>query len=270
MSADALDRLLATLHGDYLAMNPQARQVHALLEQRGERIVNDHIALRGLSGSGLDLAALAAPFTALGYVRCGDYAFAEKKLRALHFEHPQADRPRIFISELLIDQLSAPCQDILRRLLAQVPASWTSDAGFLIRGRPWQVSRAEYETLREASEYAAWVAAWGVRVNHFTVSVNHLHSFADLAALNQFLQAQGIALNDAGGLIKGRREDFLQQSSTCAGSVAVAFSDGTLEIPACYVEFAQRFPDAQGRLFSGFIADNANRIFESTDARRPA
>ena len=86
---------------------------------------------------------------------------------------------------------------------------------------------------------------------------------------NTFLLAQGIPLNDAGGLIKGRREDLLQQSSTRAGIRPVAFSDGESAIPACYVEFAQRFADAQGRLFSGFLADNADRIFESTDARVP-
>ena len=51
---------------------------------------------------------------------------------------------------------------------------------------------------------------------------------------------------------------------------ACEFSDGTRTIPACYVEFALRHPDADGALFGGFIADSADRIFESTDRRRPS
>lgn len=267
--AMSLDALLHLLHDDYQAMNPQARQVYALLRDRGEAVVNDHIALRGIAGPHLGIAVLAAPFTALGYAERGSYVFAEKKLRALHFEHAEPGRPRVFISELLLDELPDPCPSLLRRLVEQIPAGWTASPEFLIRGRPWQVSQADHEILRQHSEYAAWVAAWGVRVNHFTVSVNHLRSFAGLAGLNTFLQAHDIPLNDAGGLIKGRREDLLQQSSTRAGMAPVSFTDGVAAIPACYVEFAQRFTDAQGRLFSGFIADNANRIFESTDARVP-
>ena len=54
--ATALDDLLAQLHADYLAMNPQAQQVYALLEARGEAVVNDHIALRGIAGPQLGIA----------------------------------------------------------------------------------------------------------------------------------------------------------------------------------------------------------------------
>ena len=37
------------------------------------------------------------------------------------------------------------------------------------------------------SEYAAWVAAFGFRVNHFTVDVGALSTFPDLEALDAFL-----------------------------------------------------------------------------------
>jgi hypothetical protein len=60
---------------------------------------------------------------------------------------------------------------------------------------------------------------------------------------------------------------LLEQSSTLASRVRVEFSDGTREIPGCYYEFARRYPDATGRLFSAFLAPNADKIFESTDRR---
>jgi len=38
-------------------------------------------------------------------------------------------------------------------------------------------------------------------------------------------------------------------------------------VPACFYEFAIRYPDENGQVFSGFIAANANKIFESTNFR---
>jgi hypothetical protein len=43
------------------------------------------------------------------------------------------------------------------------------------------------------------------------------------------------------------------------------FQDGMFEIPGCYYEFARRYTDKEGNLFSGFIAKSADKIFESTN-----
>ena len=51
------------------------------------------------------------------------------------------------------------------------------------------------------------------------------------------------------------------------GAALLARADGRLTLPACYYEFAQRYPDAGGQLFEGFIPESANRIFESTHRR---
>jgi hypothetical protein len=118
------------------------------------------------------------------------------------------------------------------------------------------------------SEYAAWMAAWGYRANHFTVSVNALPGFDSVAAVNEALKAAGFALNDAGGEIKGSPAVLLEQSSTLADRVPVSFSDGAQVIPACFYEFAYRYPQEDGRLYEGFVPASADRIFESTDARQ--
>jgi hypothetical protein len=50
--------------------------------------------------------------------------------------------------------------------------------------------------------------------------------------------------------------------------VKVEFTEGIYEIPSCYYEFAQRYPDTNGELYSGFIAKSADKIFESTNYKR--
>ena len=72
-------------------------------------------------------------------------------------------------------------------------------------------------------------------------------------------------MNTVGGEIKGTPEKLLQQSSTLAEIIPMEFVEGTFEVPACFYEFAIRYPDANGKLFSGFIAANANKIFDSTN-----
>jgi hypothetical protein len=80
-----------------------------------------------------------------------------------------------------------------------------------------------------------------------------------------WLADQGLRMNAAGGLIKGSPAELLEQSSTLADEVDVDFADGTARIPSCYYELARRHPDASGRLFQGFIARSADRLFESTN-----
>ena len=75
-------------------------------------------------------------------------------------------------------------------------------------------------------------------------------------------------LNDAGGAIKGTPAEHLEQSSTRADSIEVAFADGRARIPSVYYEFARRYPLPSGELFHGFVPASADKIFESTDVRR--
>ena len=123
------------------------------------------------------------------------------------------------------------------------------------------------EALERESEYAAWMSAFGFRANHFTVSVNALRTFPNLASLNLFLQAKGFRLNAAGGEIKGSPDIFLEQSSTLANEAEAVFREGPRKVPGCYYEFARRYPMPDGRLFQGFNDKSADKIFESTDRK---
>jgi hypothetical protein len=131
-------------------------------------------------------------------------------------------------------------------------------------GRPWNVSKSTYEKLMKESDYAGWLVAFGYRPNHFTVFINALKSFKDIQGLNSFLKEQGVKLNASGGEIKGTPAVFLEQSSTLANNIDVQFSDGAQTVPACYYEFARRYPLPTGELYQGFVAASADKIFEST------
>ena len=72
-------------------------------------------------------------------------------------------------------------------------------------------------------------------------------------------------MNTSGGEIKGSPEQLLEQSSILADKISVEFVETTKEITSCYYEFAFRYSQTNGELYSGFIAESADKIFESTN-----
>lgn len=259
--------LFDALWEGYAAITPSAPRIHDLLRARGERVINDHVALRTFDLDPIGLDALAAPFEALGWRESGEYNFEAKRLNARSWRPPEPTLPHVFISELRTGDFSPALQETARRLAAQVEARGVA----LLTERPsWPaVDLATYRALLDESEYAGWLSIYGLCANHFTVAVHRLETFSTLGDLNDWLQAEGFTLNDSGGLIKGGPEVLLAQSSTRADRIEHAFACGhTATVPSCYVEFAQRFPDASGQLFEGFVTQSADRIFESTDTQR--
>lgn len=263
-----VDTLFEALWQDYLAITPSAKRVHQLLGGKDSQasLVNDHIALRTFDHSKINLDKLAEHFLSLGYQEKGQYEFKAKKVTAKHFEHSDLSKPKVFISELLSGQLSEQAQTIINRLVAQVADDISQQHDFLYSGRPWQISTGDYQALIAESEYAGWMSAWGFRANHFTVSVNHLSDYQELAEVNEALKRAGFALNTSGGEIKGGPDVYLAQSSTMADKVDLAFSDSHLSVPSCFYEFAQRYVLPNGELYQGFVAASADKIFESTNA----
>lgn len=260
--------LFAALWQDYLQVTPSAKQIHALLgSSQQQDVINDHIALRTFNLPKVGLDKLAAHFEAVGYVAKGEYHFETKKLFARHYEHPDPQAPKVFISELLVEQCSPALQAVVQQLVDAIPADAVGAANFPYSGRHWPVTQATYRQLLAESEYAAWMAVWGFRANHFTVSVNALQNFDTLQAVNSTLKQAGFPLNTSGGEIKGSPEVLLEQSSTLADEAEVDFNDGKAAVPSCFYEFALRYPTPDGSLYTGFVAASADKIFESTNAR---
>lgn len=212
---------------------------------------------------------MARVFEKFGYKKMNEYIFKEKKLFAQHYEHSDENLPKIFISELELEKLSTGLRNKLEKFVDQIPTSIVESDSFTVSGRHWEITSGEYEEMYKESEYAAWVSAFGFRPNHFTVNVNALKKFDSIEKINQFLTQNAFKLNTSGGAIKGTPAEMLEQSSIMAVEIDVDFSDRRHRIPGCYYEFAKRYTQPQtGKLYQGFIAASADKIFESTNRVR--
>ncbi|MFA0469386.1 DUF1338 domain-containing protein [Vibrio sp. 10N.222.51.E8] len=259
------DLLFKSLWDDYIhRLCPSAEKVHHLLKE-DEALINDHIALRTFNVAPLGIETLAKPFLELGYKACGDYLFESKKLVAKHYEHPDPKQPKVFISELKVEECSSDLQQIVAKLVEQVDSSKLQGHEFLFGGRLWDLSFADFQVLAKESEYASWLAAHGYGANHFTVSVNQLNEFDEVQAVNDYLSESGFTINASGGQVKGSPEVLLEQSSTMADKVSVSFVEGNEMIPGGFYEFAKRYAMVNGELYTGFVAASADKIFESTN-----
>ncbi|MCC6137820.1 MAG: DUF1338 domain-containing protein [Bdellovibrionaceae bacterium] len=263
----ALNKMFENMWRDYTSLNPRILDIEDVFKKRGETLTNDHVAFRTFNTKELGLENFKSFFLKNGYEVKGEYHFKVKKLFAQHLEHSSGKYPKIFISELLCEQLSEKTQKTIQSLVAQTPKDFHQSETFCISGRPWKISHKEYAELLEESEYAAWMAAFGFRVNHFTVLVNELKTLKNVSEVNAALTSTGFRLNASGGDIKGSEQVGLMQSSTMAVDVPVEFTEGLRNIPGCYYEFAQRFP-VNGKLYSGFVEQSADKIFESTNVSR--
>jgi len=251
----------------YTTQNPSVKKVYDLFKSEGEEVLNDHIAFRTFNDPRINVDVLARPFLNAGYEFKGDYQFEAKKLYAKHFEHntdPLA--PRVFISQLKVEEFSKSLQKRILETIDKIPPEILQSDELVFLGSVWGMPSFEvYRQLRDESEYAGWLYVYGFCANHFTVSINHLKKLDTLQKVNQFLKTNGFLVNDSGGEIKGTPAELLEQSSIKSEFIAIKFQEGTFEIPGCYYEFAKRYPDIDGKHYSGFIAKSADKIFESTD-----
>lgn len=251
----------------YVEITPQAANVEALFVAHGEHVLNDHVAFRTFANSPISLIKLEPLLLDMGYQAYGAFRFENKHLVARCYKHQDPNQPKIFLSELLTQELSIEAQTILAKLTDQIPVNVVNTADIFWQGRLWEkLGHDDYLALAAESEYAAWLSTIGLKANHFTVSINHLKHFNTIEAVNELLLSKGYTLNTVGGIIKGSPDVYLEQSSTMADKIEYTFADGvTQAIPSCFYEFALRHKQADGTLFDSFIEGNADKIFESTN-----
>ncbi|EPS68548.1 hypothetical protein M569_06223, partial [Genlisea aurea] len=293
--------MLANMESVYLNRNPTAK---AILDQirsldDDERICYDHFAFRtfGVNDHGID--SMSKIFLDFGYTQREELRFPAKKLRAFWFSPPISNYnddangegvngplPRIFISELLVDQMTPQIQKIIHKY-TQTRSSSLSGSSYgalasAIGSLTWETpSYSEFQQLSRESEYAAWTLVNGYALNHVTVSTHRLRSqLRRIRRLNKFIEENGFRLSPEGGVLKVSPDGLLLQSSTVADSGPFEFSEGLTEyIPRCYIEFAERLvlpefsnlPEDKVEEIhrrDGFEVENANLIFESTSLGR--
>jgi hypothetical protein len=263
-----LDQFLATSWKGYSELTPDAPKVEALFRSRGETIINDHVAYRTFNIPGITRHDLGRVFENWGYKLSGeDLDFPDKKLKANYWLHEDPTLPKVFVSELELEKVSPALQSWIRSFAEPAARKVGKLKAEHLTTPNWEpVKFEDYERFYPESEYAAWTAAFGIRLNHFTVLFNSLKSFKSLQELDEFLKAQSFVLNASGGEIKGTPSELLEQSSTMARKVECAFAGGVRKpILGCYYEFARRYAmPGTDKLFPGFIPKSADKIFEST------
>lgn len=292
-------KLWDKLWENYISRVNYAQVYQQMITRAGGTVANDHIAFRSLrltvEKNNLGIEHLAQIAAALGYAPAGEYHFPSSHLYARHYRHPKQDEfdlPKLFISELIVDELP----DEIAQLIYQTVASGLSinsptfpsniDAlsaseieQFVnqlstIFTRPWQPPRKTVvETVNNVTQYGAWVLLHGYAVNHFTGYINRQNTSAypDIESTAKGLSERGVPMKAE---IEGSRGSGLRQTATHAVKEMVTVLDDTsgelINIPwtYAYYEIAERnLIEIDGRekvLFEGFLDAQANNLFEMT------
>ena len=219
---------------------------------------------------------------------------SDKQLNATHYQHPNFQFPKIFISELRTWAIGPVSKVIWKYTAQQRPA--ISDEVLVELTRldvaneqrraqlldivllqfvelPWpRPERSEIESLNKVSQYAAWVLVHGYNVNHFTSLVNshEVESLNDLDKTIRAMQQAGVPMKSE---IEGEPGSKLRQSATEAVMIDVDVLDSgkphKMPWSYAYFEFAERnavVDPATGKStrFEGFLGAQATNLFEMT------
>ena len=292
-----LAELFDTLWDRYRSRVSYVQMYESVVQGAGATFVNDHIAFRTfacqqpMSG----IATLSRMFDVLGYRAAGCYHFEDKSLSAIHFQHPNDQFPKIFISELKVWELPAETRDTILRTVAshRLPISETRlaelaacdnlDAGqwsqllerviHEFHDLPWNLpEKHDVAAVNQVSQYAAWVLVHGYNVNHFTSLINShgVESLEDIEKTIAALHRVGVPMKAE---IEGARGSKLRQTATQAVLIDVDVIDGgqqaKLPWTYAYFELAERGDvtnhetGERGR-FEGFLGPQATNLFEMT------
>ena len=295
--------LFDTLWDRYRQRVVHVRSYEQLIASAGATFVNDHIAFRTIAGQNplTGISLLSRLFEALGYRAANCYQFEDKHLSAIHFQHPNGQFPKLFISELKSWELSPSARDILRRSALQHRAPISEDvliglhelqhgsmiaadrANLLqaavasIHDLPWPIpEKSDVVAINKESQYGAWVLVHGNNVNHFTSLINShgVESLNDIEKTIAALQQAGVPVKSE---IEGEHGTKLRQSATEAAVIDVAVRDQgretTMSWTYAYFELAERGfitdpeTNTRGR-FEGFLGPQATQLFEMTRTNR--
>ncbi|MFB0944832.1 MAG: hypothetical protein ACI9V1_003384 [Spirosomataceae bacterium] len=291
MNISTLRTVMDGLMTRYTTRVPDVKKITSAMVEKelvssSRDIENDHVAFRTLGIPNLGIASFEKIFMTCGYQKKDYFYFEGKKLDAYWYAPPAPNFPRIFLSELRVNDLSEKAQQIIRKYTKSIKqdpvdsldlTDGTAIDAFL-HSPLWEIPTLEdYETLQKESEYAAWVIYNRYYLNHYTISVhNLLNGYDDIYKYVEFLESTGIKLSDSGGKVKVSPDGGLLQTSTVAQLIEAEFADGKKQtIAGSYVEFAERkvLPEftnlskeeiTREHRRDGFETANADKIFEST------
>lgn len=298
-ASDIARNLIRKLWVNYIERVSYARVYKELIESKNGQVVIDHVAFRTLkthTGEQPDgISSIRHIIKCFGYKAAGNYSFQKNKISAIHFEHPEQDLPRFFVSQLEVEKLPPWAQQLINETVYETPyllsdngiellnrlcsdGQLTTEAADILEEelvnyfkRPWPAPlQKTVLKLNDISQYAAWVLLHGNSVNHFAALVNqqNVKTWPDLETTARLLESKGIPMKE---VTEGNKGSVLQQTATLAvkEDAGVMGEDGPGEInwTYAYFELTQRGyteVDGQQVLYSGFLENQARHLFGMT------
>lgn len=290
----------------YSSRVPYVAVYEEIVRRAGGRFLNDHIAFRTIASEQYNsgIHSVSRPLEALGYRGFGWYHFETQHLSAVHYQHPNPEFPKLFISELRLWEMSYKTKSTIDKYLSQYGASqndlfsndlsvmeklsdttksWGSQEKVLLKimrnllhhftELPWDPPEGvDIQQVNEESQYGAWVLLHGFNVNHFTALVNahQVDELNDIEKTTEALRNAGIPMKPE---IEGKRGTKLRQTATEAVTLNVPIKEkgalSQLKWPYAYFEIAERgeiddTETGKKTLFKGFLGDQATQLFQMT------
>ncbi|PAX53402.1 DUF1338 domain-containing protein [Brunnivagina elsteri] len=289
-----------SLWQDYINRVKYAKIYQKMIINAGGTVSNDHIAFRSLrlnininkTQINLGIKLFEPILNRLGYEAAGEYFFPDTHLYACHYKHPEQEKyslPKLFISELIVEELPDEIAAIIRKtvsngnfdcFLQSSKDNFEIDNTNLILNaketftRHWQTPYySDIQKVNQVSQYGAWILLHGYAANHFTADVNRQNTpkYPNIEITANGLADLGIPMKAE---IEGSMNLGLRQTATHAVNEQVTVIDDSsgveIQIPwtYAYYELAQRYvveiePGKQ-ELFDAFLGDNARQLFEMT------
>jgi 2-oxoadipate dioxygenase/decarboxylase len=265
-----------------------------------EKLIQDHFAIIDLPGPNTGMDTLTCLFSYLGYsVRGQDYLAEKQNNFRWLSEEVSAETlaveasPQIVVADFRREDLPSKVLKIIDHYAGFAQVLDNDQLKFLhcrtlqqdeaaadklsililsyLQYRHWPLPTVkEYEIIKSQNELLAWVLVMGRQVNHFAWSIHLSKGFSQLKIFNQLLSATlNISLNEKGGVTKGNISTGIEQSATQPTIKSIKLADGVIALSDRFIEFVWRHPKKVGETrlwhdyFTGFVADNADRVVES-------
>lgn len=294
--------LIDKLWRQYIGRVGYANQYADLVSEKGGKTVIDHIAFRTFNAHTGEqpegIRAIRHILNFLGYKPVSKYSFAKKKLKATHFEHTNESFPKIFVSQLEVNELPDWAQVAINstvmnttylisdkslellRILEENGALPSEAADYLVDDllqyfrRPWNIpQKVDVLKLNDISQYGAWVLLHGNSVSHFAglVNLQEVKEWPDLETTAKALSEAGVPMNEhiedaLGGKLMQIATPAVKEEVKVKGETGIEKMMWTY----AYFELVQRgFTEENGtpKLFSGFLSEQSNHFFDTTRTR---
>lgn len=255
--------------------------------------VLDHMAIIDVTSENSNRLVLEKILSKIGFQNSGNGYLPEKfndflwmRAEDAHTYKVTEALPQLVFADFRIEGHSKKVQDIIAKYVVhQQPFDFerldellkTNDHEAVanhiynfICQRPWSTPTVEdYLAVKDENQLLSWALLFGKKVNHFGVNISVENKYNSLQDFNTYLKGTNLVqINNIDGEVKGTRDTGIQQSSTVGKPVKYTLADGEIEVTDSFMEFVWRYPVNENPVmwndyFTGFVAQNANRVIES-------